>query len=98
MSSPSHSFLIRLIVTSLRRPSSMLYTVEGVTPERYASSLGHMFRWSSISRNRATTASFTPISSHLTTKGYKILRKGVYALAFYMEMLYNVVMTHLRNY
>jgi len=39
---PSQSFLIRLIVTSLRRPSSMLKTVEGVTPERYASSLGRM--------------------------------------------------------
>lgn len=37
---PSQSFLIRLIVTSLRRPSSMLKTVEGVTPERYASSFG----------------------------------------------------------
>ena len=33
MSSPSHSFLITLIDSSLRRPSSMLYTVEGVTPD-----------------------------------------------------------------
>jgi len=43
MSSPSHSFLIRLIVTSLRRPSSMLYTVVGVTPDRLANSLGLIF-------------------------------------------------------
>ena len=43
-SSPSQSFLTRLTETSRRLGSSMLYTLDGVTPARLASSLGLMLR------------------------------------------------------
>ncbi len=39
ISNPSQYFLIAIIQTSLRRLSGMLYAVEGVTPEMFASSL-----------------------------------------------------------
>ena len=44
ISRPSQSFFTRLTETSLRRGSSILYTLEGVTPLRLASSLVFMLR------------------------------------------------------
>lgn len=59
ISRPSQSFFTRLTDTSLRWGSSMLYTLEGVTPARFASSLVRMPRSLHRSRNRWATASLT---------------------------------------
>lgn len=74
--------------TSLRRWSIMLYTVEGVTPERTASSLYFMPRWAQIPANRATTASLTPMSI-TSWSWYLYLRVRVYALAYIQTICYN---------
>lgn len=59
ISRPSQSFFTRLTDTSLRWGSSILYTLEGVTPARFASSLVRMPRSLHRSRNRWATASLT---------------------------------------
>lgn len=60
--SPSQSFLMVTIEISLRLLSSMLYTVEGVTPESVASSFGFMARSLHNCTKRFTTIlqSWTP--------------------------------------
>ena len=63
MSSPSHNFLIVMIDKSLRLLSIILYTVDGVTPDRVASSFALMPLALQTSRKRLTTASFTVIES-----------------------------------
>ena len=59
ISRPSQRFFTRLTDTSLRWGSSILYTLEGVTPARFASSLVRMPRSLHRSRNRWATASLT---------------------------------------
>ncbi len=64
----------------------MLYTLEGVTPARVASSLGLMRRSAQICRKRAATASLTGIFHHLKEKD-----KIFYAIAGlkdYTEIIY----------
>lgn len=51
ISRPSHCFLIVIIEMPLRLPASMLYTVEGVKPDKLAGSLILMLRSWHISRN-----------------------------------------------
>lgn len=63
MSIPSHSFLMVMMDTSRRRLSRRLYTVEGVTPDRLASSLGLILFSRQRERNLSATASFTVILS-----------------------------------
>ena len=63
ISSPSHSFLMRLMRSSRRFGLIMLYTLEGVTPESVASSLSAIARSLHSSLNRMTTASFTYIGN-----------------------------------
>ena len=55
ISNPSHNFLMVMMDTSRRRSSSKLYTVDGVTPERFANSLGLIF----LSRHKSRTLSAT---------------------------------------
>ena len=62
MSKPSQSFLMVVMEISRRLGSSILYTVEGVTPERFASSLIRIPRWIHSSRKRCATASLTIIT------------------------------------
>ena len=66
MSSPSQNFLMVTMETSLRLGSIMLYAVDGVTPERYASSLILILRSSHSCLKRVATISLTLIC--LTSK------------------------------
>ena len=63
MSKPSHSFFIVIIDTSLRFESTRLYTVDGVTPDKFAISFNVIFFSLHKLRKRATTASLTLIKS-----------------------------------
>ena len=75
--------------TSRRRGSIILYTVEGVTPERTANSLYLMFRWRQRFWNLSTTASLIPMP--LTSRTwYLLLRRRVYALAYIPDRCYTV--------
>lgn len=62
ISRPSQSFLMVVMEISRRFGSSILYTVDGVTPERTASSLIRISRWKQSSRKRCATASLTIIT------------------------------------
>ena len=62
-SNPSHSFLTVTALTSLRSGSSILYTVDGVTPASRASSVNDILRSAQICLKRSAIASFTFIQS-----------------------------------
>ena len=90
ISRPSQSFFTRLTDTSLRRESSILYTLDGVIPARFANSLGVIFRSAQISRKRCTTASFTLIA-FTSRKAYEKARECIYALAYFQKKIYNIL-------